>query len=145
VRSPKIESCESNMEKPNVYSESPMSLTVILKMLAICPFLKGVEADAQVEFERMKMTYREDRVRIPLRSELKSKHEQIRELRDRAMTNVSNLSSPDLCHRHNILTCPGGNSKTDRCSKTSEPLFSPKQTSHPNNSTHRFPCSGSPS
>jgi hypothetical protein len=36
----------------------------------------------------MKLTYREDGVKLPLRSELKRKHERIKELRDRAMTNV---------------------------------------------------------
>lgn len=40
----------------------------------------------------MRLTYDADRVRMPLRSELKKKHEQIKALRDRGMTNVSQSS-----------------------------------------------------
>lgn len=39
----------------------------------------------------MRLTYEADSVRMPLRSELKKKHEQIKALRDRGMTNVSLL------------------------------------------------------
>lgn len=45
------------------------------------------------EFARMAMTYNADGVRMPQRSELKKKHEQIKDLRDRPMSNVGFLSS----------------------------------------------------
>lgn len=37
----------------------------------------------------MRLTYDADQVKMPLRSDLKKKHEQIKALRDRGMTNVS--------------------------------------------------------
>lgn len=43
----------------------------------------------ETEFMRMKMTNNEDGIRQPQRSELKKKHDEIKEIRDRAMTNVS--------------------------------------------------------
>jgi hypothetical protein len=57
----------------------------------------------------MKLTCREDGVKLPLRSELKRKHEQIKELRDRAMSNVS-LAVQSLT---DILTIQGGDSAPD--------------------------------
>lgn len=49
---------------------------------------------SQSEFERMRLTYNADGVSMPLRSDLKKKHEDIKALRDRAMTNVSHPCSP---------------------------------------------------
>lgn len=57
----------------------------------------------------MKLTYREDGVKLPLRSELKRKHEQIKELRDRAMSNVSH----PLARMWISLTSVGGDPATD--------------------------------
>lgn len=78
------------MGKQNDYSESQMSRMAISRMYVLTLII-DTRADNQAEFERMKMTYREDRVPLPLRSELKRKHEQIREVRDRAMSNVSSF------------------------------------------------------
>lgn len=83
---------------------------MVISRMYIFPIAVRTRADKKAEFERMKMTYREDRVPLPLRSELKRKHEQIREVRDRAMSNVS----PFVHYVGKKLSRAGRDSTSDR-------------------------------
>lgn len=122
----------SNTEKLKDYSVLRTSRTVISNRSAFLPRTL-VRADLQAEFDRMKMTYREDRVPLPLRSELKRKHEQIRDLRDRGMSNVSH-PSPRLA----VANKSGRDPTSNRRSKTFKPKFSPNKTSNPHYSINSF-------
>ena len=50
---------------------------------------EAAAADVQGEFDRFEMTNKADGITGPQRSELRRKHNAIKELRDRAMSNVS--------------------------------------------------------